>query len=105
MSFSDVMRVAPGLRIVPTGDGRTSVIQDSRSASGGCVNYWVDGTPWTTMTPGDIDSYIRPSELVAIELYHGSQAPPQYQVSGQSGCAVIVAWTVAKVRPSNNKRP
>src|SRR5678815_1482608 len=38
MSFSDVMRIDPGLRISPTGDGRTYVITDSRNASGGCVN-------------------------------------------------------------------
>ena len=106
MSFSDVMRIVPGLRIVPTGDGRTSVIQDSRSATGGCVTYYVDGSPWQTMTPGDIDSFVRPNELVAIEVYHGSQAPPQYTQPGQSGCAVIVAWTQARVRPNNSsKRP
>lgn len=108
MTFSDVMRISPGLRISPTGDGRTYVIQDSRSASNGCVNYYVDGTPWQTLQPGDIDSYVRPAEIVAIEVYHGSQTPPQYTPAGQGGCATIVVWTVAKIRPdnkSNAKRP
>jgi hypothetical protein len=107
MSFSDVMRISPGLRISPTGDGRTYVIQDSRSATGGCVNYYVDGTPWQTLQPGDIDSYVRPNEIVAIEVYHGSQTPPQFTPAGQGGCATIVVWTVAKVRPdkTNAKRP
>jgi len=107
MTFSDVMRISPGLRISPTGDGRTYVIQDSRSASNGCVNYYVDGTLWQTLEPGDIDSYVRPSEIVAVEVYHGSQTPPQYTPAGQGGCATIVVWTVAKVRPDKNdsKRP
>jgi hypothetical protein len=107
MTFSDVMRVAPGLRISPAGDGRTYVIQDSRSASNGCVNYYVDGTLWQTLEPGDIDSYVRPSEVVAVEVYHGSQTPPQYTPAGQGGCATIVVWTVAKIRPDNKnaKRP
>lgn len=107
MTFSDVMRISPGLRISPSGDGRTYVIQDSRSASNGCVNYYVDGTLWQTLQPGDIDSYVRPAEMVAIEVYHGSQTPPQFTPAGQSGCATIVVWTVAKVRPNNNstKRP
>ncbi|MDB4877244.1 MAG: TonB-dependent receptor plug [Gemmatimonadetes bacterium] len=105
ISFSDVMRTAPGLRVSPTGDGRTYVITDSRSSSGGCVNYYVDGTLWQTMSAGDIDDYVRPSELVAIEVYHGSTTPPQYAPPGQSGCATIVAWTVAKVRPNNSKKP
>ena len=44
--------MAPGLKVMPSGDGRTSVIADSRSASNGCVNYYVDGFPFTSMTPG-----------------------------------------------------
>lgn len=107
LSFSDVMRVAPGLRIIPLGNGRSNMIVDSRGGGNGCVNYYVDGTLWQTMTPGDIDDFVRPSELVAVEVYHGSQAPAQFTPAGQSGCATIVAWTAAKVRPKNdsNRRP
>jgi hypothetical protein len=106
ISFSDVMRSAPGLKVSPAGDGRTYVITDSRNSANGCVNYYVDGTLWQTMTPGDIDDYVRPDELVAVEVYHGGQTPPQYTAPGASSCATIVAWTIAKVRPDNNsKRP
>jgi hypothetical protein len=106
LSFSDVMRVAPGLRISPNGDGRTYSITDSRgSGGGGCVNYFVDGFQWTSLVPGDIDDYVKPNELVAIEVYHGTGTPPQYTVAGQSSCATIVAWTVAKVRPTKSKSP
>lgn len=97
LSFSDVMRIAPGLRITPTGDGRTYTIQDSRNATGGCVNYYVDNTPWQQITPGDIDDFVRPSEIVAVEVYHGSETPPQFSPPGQSGCATIVVWTVARI--------
>jgi carboxypeptidase family protein len=103
LSFSDVMRVAPGLRITPTGDGRTYVIQDSRNATGGCVNYYVDNTPWQQMSPGDIDNFVRPSEIVAVEVYHGSETPPQFSPPGQSGCATIVVWTVARIHDRNKK--
>jgi len=106
MSFSDVMRMDPGLKISPTGDGRTYVITDSRSATTGCVNFYVDGTLWQQMTPGDIDNYVQPSELVAIEVYHGSETPPQYSPPGQSSCATIVAWTVARVHTqTRSKKP
>jgi hypothetical protein len=107
MSFSDVMRIDPSLRITPTGDGRTYSISDARNAAGGCVNYWVDGSPWEQMSPGDIDGYVRPQEIVAIEVYHGSTAPPQFTKAGQSSCAAIVVWTQAKVRPRTNnpRRP
>jgi hypothetical protein len=106
MAFSDVMRMDPGLRIQPTGDGRTYVITDSRSATTGCVNFYVDGTLWQPMTPGDIDNYVQPSELVAIEVYHGTETPPQYSPPGQSSCATIVAWTVARVHTqTRSKKP
>ena len=107
MSFSDVMRIDPGLRISPAGDGRTYVISDARNAAGGCVNVYVDGTYWEPMQPGDIDSYVRPNEMVAVEVYHGSETPPQFTKPGQSGCATIVVWTLARARPrdTNARKP
>jgi hypothetical protein len=103
MNFSDVMRTAPGLKVSPTGDGRTYVITDSRNATGGCVNYVVDGAPWQTMSAGDIDQFVRPNEIVAVEVYHGSQTPPQFTQPGQSSCATIVVWTLARARPRMSK--
>lgn len=96
LMFSDVMRISPGLRVQPTGDGRTQVITDSRNASSGCVNFRVDGQPWTSMTPGDIDDYVQPADVVAVEVYHGSETPPEFQQAGQTSCATVVVWTRAK---------
>ena len=104
LSFSDVMRVAPGLQVSPLGDGRSYVITDSRNPQNGCVNYYVDGFPWTTISPGDIDDFVRPSEIVAVEVYHGADTPPQFTKAGQSSCATIVVWTVAKAHPTSNNR-
>jgi Carboxypeptidase regulatory-like domain len=105
ITFADVMRVAPGLKVMPLGDGRTYVITDSRNPAGnGCVNFYVDGTRWTEVTPGDIDTYVRPDELVAVEIYHGSETPPQYSTPGMSSCATVVAWTRARIRTQPNKK-
>lgn len=106
INFSDVMRTAPGLKVMPLGDGRTYVITDSRNTSGsGCVNFYVDNTPWTEITPGDIDTFVRPDELVAVEIYHGSETPPQYTKPGMSSCATVVAWTVARIHNQPSKKP
>ena len=102
--FSEVMRMAPGLRVQPSGDGRTNVITDARNAASGCVNIYVDGSLWQPMSPGDIDGFIRPDEMVAVEVYHGSNTPPQYSPPGQSSCASIVVWTVARIHPDNNAK-
>ncbi|HTE45372.1 MAG TPA: M56 family metallopeptidase [Gemmatimonadaceae bacterium] len=98
IAFSEVMRVVPGFRIAPAGNGRSYVISDARKPSG-CVNFYVDGVLWQTMTPGDIDEFVRPDQLVAIEAYDESSTPRQFISSGQQSCATIVVWTRARVRP------
>ena len=103
--FSDVMRVSPGLIMQPTGDGRTNVIRDSRNQQNGCVNFYVDNSPYQEMTPGDIDDYVRPDEIVAVEVYHGTETPPQFTKAGGSSCATIVIWTQARVGVRSNKSP
>jgi Carboxypeptidase regulatory-like domain len=107
ISFADVMRVAPGLKVVPLGDGRTYVITDSRNPAGnGCVNFYVDGTRWTEISPGDVSTFVNPSELVAVEIYHGSETPPQYTAPGSSSCATVVAWTIARIgNTASGKKP
>ena len=92
--FSDVLRAAPGLRIVPSGMNR-QVVTASRNPNG-CVLVWVDGTMWQSLEPGDIDDYLRPSELAAIEVYSPSTTPAEFQAKGGS-CTTIVAWTYRKL--------
>jgi hypothetical protein len=91
--FSDAMRAAPGLNIVPATDGQSQVIKSSRDGLGGCVNFVVDGTMFKELAPGEIDSYVRPDELRAIEVYNPTTVPAQFQAVGQSECTTIVIWT------------
>jgi carboxypeptidase family protein/TonB-dependent receptor-like protein len=96
--FSDMLRTVPGIRVQPVGDGSgANVITSSRDPTGGCVTFYVDGAPWQQMTPGDLDEYVRPEEVAAIEVYNGSTAPPQFQVAGMSGCTTIVIWTERRI--------
>jgi hypothetical protein len=98
--FSDMLRTVPGVRVQPAGNG-TNVITSSRDPMGGCVTFYVDGSPWQQMTPGDLDTYVRPEEVAALEVYNGSTTPPQFQQPGQSGCTTIVIWTERRI---NRKR-
>lgn len=102
--FTDIMYTVPGLKVSPVGNGRDYAVSDTRNAAGGCVNYYVDGFPWTEMTPGDINNFVRPGETVAVEVYHGSNTPPQFQKPGQSSCASIVIWTQGKVSTMSKKK-
>lgn len=92
--FTDLLRTAPGLR-VSTINGQATV-EPTRSAQGGCVTYWVDGAQWQSLEPGDLDSFVRPEEVAAVEIYHGSSIPAQFQTPGQ-GCSAVVVWTKTRV--------
>jgi hypothetical protein len=94
--FSDMLRTVPGLRVVPAGDG-TNVIQSSRDPTGGCVTFYVDGSPWQQMTPGDLDTFVRPEEVAALEVYNGSTTPAQFTQPGMSGCTTVVIWTQRRI--------
>ena len=93
-NFSDVMRAAPGIRVAPYGMNR-QVITSTRGTNG-CVIVWVDGTMWQSMEPGDIDDFVRPHELAAVEVYSSNTTPAEFQAPNQT-CATIVAWTYRKL--------
>lgn len=92
--FSDVLRAAPGIRIEPHGMNR-QVITSTRGTNG-CVIVWVDGTMWQSMEPGDVDDFVRPHELAAIEVYSSNTTPAEFQAPNQT-CATVVAWTYRKL--------
>ncbi len=89
--FTDILRTVPGINV--TTSGYDTYVTDARTQGTGCVNYVVDGSPWVSMNPGDIDSFVLPGNVGAIEVYHGAETPPQFVIAGQGGCATIVIWT------------
>jgi hypothetical protein len=90
--FTDAMRTVPGLRVQPAGNGR-STITNSRDPVGGCVVTYVDNVIWREISPGDLDDFVQPSEVRAVEVYTSSNTPPQFQMAGATSCATIVVWT------------
>jgi TonB-dependent starch-binding outer membrane protein SusC len=99
-SFTETMRDKPQLRVVPVDEwGQRFMITDARSITGGCVNYFVDGMRWYESEPGDIDTYVKPGDVTAIELYTGANVPPEFvNTTGDGKCMTLVIWTVFKVR-------
>ncbi|HYC51386.1 MAG TPA: carboxypeptidase-like regulatory domain-containing protein [Gemmatimonadaceae bacterium] len=89
--FSDVLRNVPGLRIQSAGHGR-QMVTSTRSPNG-CVMFWIDGTPWQQMEPGDIDDFLKPHELAAVEVYNPSSTPVEFSASRGASCTTIVGWT------------
>ena len=93
---TDILRGVPGLRVTSSQGG--DVVSSSRGVGGGdCVQYFVDDMPWLSAEPGDINSFVNANEVVAVEVYQGSNAPAQYS-RGMGSCATIVLWTRFKIR-------
>lgn len=78
VEVSDLMRLFPPLRPGPLG--------------GSCTRYWVDGMRW----PGDIDDFVSPSEIAAMEVYPQAFAPSEFRL-GIEDCRVVVIWTKWKL--------
>lgn len=82
--FTDLLRTIPGTRLVPTATFGQRV-----TFRGGCTpDLWVDGTHVSTR--GDIDSFLRPEDLEAVEIYRGPETPGEF---GGNLCGAIVVWT------------
>jgi hypothetical protein len=94
--MTDLFRTVPSLRVVPS--GMDYVVESARDAQGGCVRYVVDGAPYQSMFPGDIDRLMPPHDVAAIEVYNGSSTPVEFQAPGGSSCTTIVMWSRFKVR-------
>jgi hypothetical protein len=98
MQFTDLMRTMPGMR-VQTSNGQAMVTstRSASSAGGGCVTIFVDGAKWQQLEPGDLDSFVRPEEVAAVEVYNsGASMPPQFATPGQD-CGAVVVWTKTRV--------
>lgn len=90
-NFSDLLRGAPGIRVSMVNNRQ--VIESARDPMGGCVNIWIDGTQWQQMEPGDVDDFVKPHELAAIEVYSPTTTPAEYQPAGRSSCSTVIGWT------------
>ena len=95
-NITDVFATTPGLTVDYT-SGENPTLKSSRSAGGGCVTYFVDGIPYKEQSPGDINDYMRPTEIEATEVYNSEETPGEFQSAGQTSCTTILIWTKTRV--------
>jgi len=96
---NDILRRIPGVRVTYTSAG--DILESSRGVSGfsggSCTQYFVDGTPWLSMEPGDVNYFVNANEIVAVEVYQGPHVPVEF-TRGPGACLTIVLWTKFKIR-------
>ena len=94
--FTDLLTTTPGIRVQGT-MGRMFITATRTAGRAGCVNVYVDGSRWQQLEAGDLDSFVRPQDVAAIEVYPGGGSMPvEFQSSG-GDCAAVVVWTKLNV--------
>ena len=87
---TDILRRVPGVQIVPTRSGSTSVQMMRGFGVRRCIpQLYVHETPYS----GNVDDFT-PDDIEALEVYVGiSEIPPDLITVGRPICAAIVIWT------------
>jgi CarboxypepD_reg-like domain len=89
---------AAGACIGYTNNSTTGQLQATPGENcGPCLTYVIDGMPYDELEEGDMDTYIRPTEIGAIEIYLPSQVPHSIPGVIKPDCLNIVIWSKAKL--------
>lgn len=84
IDVADVLRTVPGMQVMSRGPYGSSI-----TLRGCAPAVFLDGM----LIPNganDISVLARPNEVGGIEVYRGTDAPPEYQ---RGGCGSVVIWT------------
>lgn len=82
--LTDLLRMVPGVRVVPNGPYDYSV-----RLRGNCQpGLWIDGV--RLITSEGMDDILPTLDLEAVEVYHSATLPAQF---GAHSCGGIVVWT------------
>jgi hypothetical protein len=90
LNTSDAFRSVPGVHVERSPLGDDVILM--RSPFGECAPAVYINGMYMNLGPQDIDDWVRPKEVLGIEVYTGESVPPQF-MRGLSGCGSIVIWT------------
>jgi Carboxypeptidase regulatory-like domain/TonB-dependent Receptor Plug Domain len=90
---SDLFRSVPGVQVDRTRNGDEIITMRGNSlTSARCQpSIFINGMSLRGLSATDINGFIRPNELIGVEIYTNATAPVQY--SEMNGCGAILFWS------------
>ncbi len=94
VAAADLFRTMTGIMFARDDNQNDILVQRSISSFSNpyCrVAVFVNGTSLRDPTVDDLNGYLRPGQILGIEIYDGGTAPPEF--SKRNGCGSVVIWT------------
>ena len=89
---ADLFRSIPGVSVDRDQNGEEVITMRGNSFNARCrASIYLNGFSLRGLSAGDINGFVRPNEIVGIEVYAAAAAPAQF--SEQNGCGSVVFWT------------
>jgi hypothetical protein len=97
---SDLFKNMPGLRVDRSPLGDTQLLMRGTFDETCVPNVYVDGRHLRDLSADDVDGWVKPNEIAAMEIYTGPHVPAQFNpgltgggATGGESCGSIVIWT------------
>ena len=90
IQFTDVLRMTPGIRVVPNGSMGYAV-----QGRGNCTpDIYLDGMPIVDGA-SSLNDLVNPNDVSGVEIYNGGATTPvQFQgTAGGGSCGTVVVWS------------
>ncbi|MCC7054828.1 MAG: carboxypeptidase regulatory-like domain-containing protein [Gemmatimonadaceae bacterium] len=88
---SDLFRTIPGVWLERDTSGEEFIGMRDVIAGECRASVFVNGMLMRGLSALDIDGYVRPADLIGIEVYPAMTVPPQFRE--QNGCGSVVIWS------------
>ncbi len=91
LETSDLFRTVAGVDLRRDRNGRSVITMRGGWAARCLPTFYLNGRVLRGLSAGDLNTFVRPSELVGVEVYNATTTPAQF--SDLNGCGSIVFWT------------
>ena len=96
---SDLFRTVPGMFVEKQSFGQTALLMRGTFTARCVPQFYLNGGYAGELTADDLDAFVSPDDVAAVEIYREPMVPAQFSMGGSGGCGSIVVWTRPPLAP------